>query len=512
VESFVLSRSVTARFVLLAVLASAAAGAAAAVDRAGRPDLSANDAARVEAVTRPATRFDKAEPFELMSAGAATLTKALVRDAFSQPAANLSFEQEEAFRLGNAFFKRVWVSSPSSTFAADGLGPLFNARSCQRCHLKDGRGHPPAEPDDTAVSMFLRLSIPPQTNADRAALASKELLRIPEPTYGGQLQDLAVPGLPAEGRMAISYVEQQVKLAGGGIASLRRPGYAVADPRYGPLHPDTMLSPRIAPPMIGLGLLEAIHANDVLAAADPDDRDGDGISGRASMVRDDSGALALGRFGWKASMPTIRAQSAHAFAGDIGISTPEVPAHWGDCTARQPACRAMPDGVQRELGDVEATPPVLDLVTYYAQHLAVPARRDVGDPRVLAGKQVVYEAGCVACHRPKYVTSRDAPSAETGFQLIWPYTDLLLHDMGEGLADGRPVGDASGREWRTPPLWGIGLTESVNGHTFFLHDGRARNLLEAILWHGGEARAARDRVVVMTADERAALIRFLESL
>jgi CxxC motif-containing protein (DUF1111 family) len=142
----------------------------------------------------------------------------------------------------------------------------------------------------------------------------------------------------------------------------------------------------------------------------------------------------------------------------------------------------------------------------------VPARRDVGDPQVLAGKQVFYEAGCVACHRPKYVTSRDAPSAETGFQLIWPYTDLLLHDMGEGLADGRPVGDASGREWRTPPLWGIGLTETVNGHTFFLHDGRARNLLEAILWHGGEARAARDRVVVMTADERAALIRFLESL
>jgi CxxC motif-containing protein (DUF1111 family) len=463
-------------------------------------------------VTAPATDFDAAEPFEALPGGGATSRKAVNRDAFSNMAANLTFADEETFKLGNAFFKRVWVSSPSSTFAADGLGPLYNARSCQRCHLKDGRGHPPAGPDDTAISMFLRLSIPPQTDADRAAMADRTVQTIPEPTYGGQLQNFAVPGIPAEGRMAIDYVEEPVALAGNEAASLRRPTYSFADPAYGPPHPQMLLSPRVAPPMIGLGLIEAIHPDDILALADPEDRNRDGISGKAALARDESGKLVLGRFGWKASMPSIRLQSAHAFAGDIGISSPEMPAPWGDCTVRQTACRTAPNGVQESLGDTEAPPPVLDLVTFYAQHLAVPGRRDVDDPQVLAGKKLFYETGCTGCHTPKFVTSRNEPSRGTGFQLIWPYSDLLLHDMGAGLADNRPDGDATGQEWRTPPLWGIGLTETVNGHTFFLHDGRARNLLEAILWHGGEAQAARDRVVALSPSERAALIRFLESL
>lgn len=502
------------RFAYAVALAAALhAGAAFSADQpSARPDLTLQDDARVRAVTRPTSRFDAAEPFERMAGGAGTATQPVSRDAFSHFAASLDFAEEERFKLGNAFFKRVWVSSPSSTFAADGLGPLFNARSCQRCHLKDGRGHPPSGPDDSAVSMFLRLSIPPRTEAERTALAERRFLRVPEPVYGGQLQDLGVPGVPAEGRMAVAYTEQPVSLGGGETASLRHPTYAVADPGYGPLHPQAMLSPRVAPPMIGLGLLEAVHEMDILEYADPDDLDGDGISGKPSMVRDEQGRLTLGRFGWKASMPTVRMQSAHAFAGDIGISTPDLPDSWGDCTESQKACRSAPAGAQRELGDTEAPPPVLDLVTFYAQHLAVPARRNVDDPEVLAGKKLFYETGCVACHRPKFVTRRDAASAKNGFQLIWPYSDLLLHDMGDGLADGRPVGDASGREWRTPPLWGIGLTETVNGHTYFLHDGRARNLLEAILWHGGEAQASRDRVVALTSGERAALIRFLESL
>lgn len=204
--------------------------------------------------------------------------------------------------------------------------------------------------------------------------------------------------------------------------------------------------------------------------------------------------------------PQIRQQSADAFAGDIGISTPEVPKHWGDCTAAQKACLDMPNGVQERLGPVEAPPPVMDLVTFYSQNLAVPARRDVNKQPVLAGKKAFYEMGCVSCHTPKFVTRRDAPNKAQSFQLIWPYSDFLLHDMGDGLADGQAVGDATGNEWRTPPLWGIGLTQRVSGHTFFLHDGRARNLTEAILWHGGEGQKARDRFAAANADERDALI------
>lgn len=478
-----------------------------------RNDLSDADRARVENVTRPTTDFSAAERFERMSAGATTSRARVNRNAFSDPLANLSFQGEQDFKLGNGLFKKVWVSSPSSTQASDGLGPLFNARSCQRCHLKDGRGHPPEGPDDLATSMFLRLSVPPRTQAEHDALAAKTLLRIPEPTYGGQLQDFAVPGLPGEGRMRIAYEEIEVELNGGETVSLRKPTYSVDRLGYGPLDPDTMLSPRVAPPMIGLGLLEAIHRADIEALADPDDADGDGISGKPSIVRDPvTEALTLGRFGWKASNPTVHAQSAGAFAGDIGISNPHAPEPWGDCTQNQTACITAPHGVQERLGATEAPDPILDLVVFYSRNLAVPARRDVDAPEVLRGKRVFYETGCVACHVPKFVTSRDAPQKEHRFQLIWPYTDMLLHDMGPGLADGRPVGDASGQEWRTAPLWGIGLTETVNGHTYFLHDGRARSLLEAILWHGGEAQAARDRVVDMTPAERADLIRFLESL
>ncbi|GAB5469294.1 MAG: di-heme oxidoredictase family protein [Rhodospirillales bacterium] len=478
-----------------------------------RDDLTAEDRARVAGVTAPASDFTRPQPFEAMAGGAATSTANVTGNAFSHPSANLKGQERADFFVGNGLFKKVWVTAPSSTQASDGLGPLFNARSCQRCHLKDGRGHPPAGPEDKATSMFLRLSVPPRSAAEHAALTSRELLRIPEPTYGGQLQDFAVPGLPAEGRMTIAYEEEPVALNGGETVLLRKPSYGIADLGFGPLDPAVLLSPRVAPQMIGLGLLEAIHPGDILAQADPDDADGDGISGKPSLLRDPaSGELVLGRFGWKASNPTVRAQSAGAFAGDIGISNPDSPDPHGDCTAKQPQCRAMASGVQPRLGDTEAPDPVLDLVVFYSKNLAVPARRDVDDPQVLRGKALFNEAGCAACHRPSYVTSRDAENPEHRFQLIWPYSDMLLHDMGEGLADGRPVGDASGREWRTAPLWGIGLTETVNGHTFFLHDGRARSLLEAILWHGGEAESARDAVVEMTPEQRDDLIRFLESL
>ncbi|ESX96849.1 MULTISPECIES: di-heme oxidoredictase family protein [unclassified Mesorhizobium] len=493
---------------LAAILAPALAGSSEPVGLAtSRTDLTPKDRSRVLAVTRPTQDFSKPESFETMQGGAGTSRKQVNRDAFSQPSENITFEEQGNFKLGNALFRKNWVSSPSSTQASDGLGPLFNERACQNCHLKDGRGRPPAA-DRRTTSMFLRLARDASTAEEKAEIAVHKVLNFPDPVYGAQLQELAVPGLKGEGRMYVDYREEKVTLGDGSIVSLRKPSYSLDGLGYGPLDPRTTLSPRLTPPMIGLGLIEQIAPADILAHADPDDRDG--ISGKPNMVRDlSSGQLTLGRFGWKAQTASIRQQAADAFAGDIGISTPEEPSHWGDCTAAEEACLAMPNGVQKRLGPVEAPPPVMDLVTFYSQNLAVPARRDVGAPAVLAGKKLFYEMGCIACHTPKFVTMRG--NKAQAFQLIWPYSDFLLHDMGPGLADGQAVGDATGSEWRTPPLWGIGLTKTVNGNAFFLHDGRARTLTEAILWHGGEGQKARDRFAAANTADRDALIKFLES-
>lgn len=467
--------------------------------------------ARIARVLAPPARFDAPQPFEDLSAGAATVRVKPNTDAFSQPSANMSFEGELNFRVGNGLFRKLWVSSPSSTLASDGLGPLYNARSCQRCHLKDGRGHPPEGPGDSAVSMFLRVSVPVENVALQKEIEGY-LATAPDPTYGSQLQDFSLPGHPAEYRLDVRYEEHEIALSGGEVAHLRAPTYRAADLGYGPLHPDAMLSPRIAPQMIGLGLLEAIPAADILALADPDDHNGDGISGRANIVWSvEHGQPLLGRFGLKAGAPTVREQSAAAFAGDIGISNPLFPGGWGECTKAQATCRAAPHGDGDTRGQ-EIDAEGLDLVTFYSRNLAVPARRNADDPQVLRGKAVFHDTGCAACHRPAYVTHRLTNQPEQSFQLIWPYTDMLLHDMGDGLADNRPEARATGREWRTPPLWGIGLTRQVSGHSYFLHDGRARSLLEAILWHGGEAKAQRDAVKAMDPVDRAALVRFLESL
>ncbi|MEM9330617.1 MAG: di-heme oxidoredictase family protein [Pseudomonadota bacterium] len=482
------------------------------VEHVVRNDLSPKDLKRVETVTKPTTDFSKAERFETRQGGAATSFKKVNRNAFSNPSQNLSFEQQQEFLLGNALFRKVWVSSPSSNHASDGLGPLFNARSCQSCHLKDGRGHPP-EGDRDATSMLLRLARPASTAAEFQAIAEFKAQNFPDTTYGGQLQDLAVQGLEAEGKMGIEYSEFEVALNGGEIVKLRKPAYSIRNLSHGPLEEGVTLSPRIAQPMIGLGLIEAIHPADILKLADEADDNKDGISGKASKVRDpETGKIVLGRFGWKASQPSLSSQNADAFNGDIGLSSPLNAQHYGDCTISQTKCLSMANGVQPRLGDTETPDPILDLVSFYVANLAVPARRDVSDTQVLAGKKLFYELGCAACHNPKFVTRRDAKIKEHAFQLIWPYSDFLLHDMGEGLADNQPVGRANGREWRTPPLWGIGLTETVNGHTFFLHDGRARNLTEAILWHGGEAQDTRDKFRDLEKRDRQALIRFLESL
>ncbi len=465
------------------------------------------------AVIPPTDDFTQAETGEAYPAGSATHTKRINRDAFSQASANMSFEREIDFKVGNGFFKRLWVTAPASTQAADGLGPLYNARSCQRCHLKDGRGHPPKGPDDNAVSMFLRLSIPPQDKAQARLLREHRVNNIPDPVYGTQLQDFAIAGHKAEGEMRIDYQEISVELAGGETVKLRKPSYRVASLGYGPLHEQIQLSPRVAPQMIGLGLLEAIDERDILQQADPDDADGDGISGRPNLVwSSEHQRVMLGRFGHKAGMPSVNEQSQGAFNGDIGISVPLHPSAAGECSQRQTACREAPDGNSPQYENLEAESRVTELVVFYARNLAVPARRHHQSLPVLAGKKTFYDIGCIACHTPKYRTPAEGVATEQSDQLIWPYTDLLLHDMGEGLADQRPEGVANGREWRTAPLWGIGLTPEVNGHSNYLHDGRARNLLEAILWHGGEAQAARNAVVRLPQREREYLLRFIESL
>lgn len=505
------------RWTKLSVLALWAilAGLAAA-DPLDEPHLkiiprTASETARIEAVIALTESFDAPQRFEKMSGGAATVRVAPDANAFSQPSGNISFDGELDFKVGNGLFRKLWVSSPSSTLASDGLGPLYNARSCQRCHIKDGRGHPPEQPDDNAISMFLRVSIP-GSPADGIAEIENYLATFPDPTYGTQLQDFSLAGHPAEYSLQIDYQEIEVPLSGGEVAYLRNPTYTAANLGYGPLHPEAMLSPRVAPQMIGIGLLEAIPAADILALADPEDADGDGISGRPNIVWSiEYGRPMLGRFGLKAGVPTVRQQAAAAFVGDIGISSPLFPAAWGECSEIQSACRAAPHGADDDRG-FEIDDEALDLVTFYSRNLGVPTRRDVGDPSVLRGKEVFYATGCTSCHQPAFVTHRLEDRPEQSFQLIWPYTDLLLHDMGPGLADNRPEERATGREWRTPPLWGIGLTKQVSGHTYFLHDGRARSLLEAMLWHGGEAQPHRDAVIDMPPEDREALIKFLESL
>jgi CxxC motif-containing protein (DUF1111 family) len=470
-----------------------------------------DEAARIAVVTALTSDFLTAQRFEERSGGAATVRARSDADAFSQPSGNISFENELNFKVGNGLFRKLWVSSPASTLASDGLGPLYNARSCQRCHIKDGRGHPPENAQDNAISMFLRVSIP-GTPEDGIAEIEDYLATLPDPTYGMQLQDFAVQGHPSEYTLNVTYTEEIVTLSDGVQISMRHPAYKAINLGYGPLHKDAMLSPRVAPQMIGLGLLEAVPAAEILAGIDPDDADNDGISGRANIVWSEvHDQPMLGRFGLKAGSPTILEQSASAFVGDIGISNPIFTAGAGECTDLQADCQATlhGDGDDRVF-EIDATG--LDLVTFYSRNLGVPARRRVDDPQVLAGKKVFYDTGCTACHTPSFVTHRLSDRPEQSFQLIWPYTDMLLHDMGPELADKRPEARATGQEWRTPPLWGIGLTGQVSGHTYFLHDGRARSILEAVLWHGGEAAAQRDTVVEMSKTDREAMITYLESL
>lgn len=465
----------------------------------------------------PLTRdFNHAEPGESHPGGTTSQKHQQNRHSFSKPAANLSLEEELNFRVGNAIFDKLWVFSPSSTTASDGLGPLYNARSCARCHQGNGRGQSMVltqeqTADKSPVPLFVRFSRP----SDDSAGAQAELARfgvVGDPTYGRQLQIFAWPNGAPEGQFSIHYSHKLQPLKGEEAIKLRRPEIKLHGLNYGPLHPQTRAGLRLAPPMIGLGLLEAIDSADLHALADPDDINNNGISGRLNQVWDPvAGELAIGRFGWKASSPNLTHQNLSALSGDIGISSWLYPDAYGDCTTQQQECRQQPNGNSKAHNHLEASRKMTDLLGIYVRHLAVPVRYRADDPKVLQGKALFYQAGCSNCHQPAFVTASTASPKLAG-QTIWPYTDLLLHDMGPELADEQGVFAASGSEWRTPPLWGLGLTNAVGGHDHYLHDGRARTLLEAILWHGGEGEAAKQAVVKMSPLQRQLLLTFLESL
>jgi CxxC motif-containing protein (DUF1111 family) len=422
--------------------------------------------------------------------------------AFGQPVPGLTSAQGRTFAVGNNFFNDNWVTAPASTEARDGLGPLFNAQSCSSCHFRDGRAQPPADAGDAERGLLLRLSVPADSGDGLE----------PHPTLGDQLQDRAIRGVPPEGEIEITTVERPGTFGDGTPYTLAEPRYEIVGPDGDPIGDadgdELLISPRIAPAMFGVGLLEGVPDDTLLALEDPDDEDGDGVSGRVNRV-DDPGSeggeeTVIGRFGWKAGVPTVEDQNARALQGDIGITSTQRPDQ--PCTATQAECDGAPAG-----GDPEIEDERLDQITFYTRTLAVPARRDAGGRETARGEDLFGEMGCASCHVEELRTGPSDIEALDG-QVIRPYTDLLLHDMGPGLADERPDGEATGREWRTAPLWGIGLVETVNGHTRFLHDGRARNLTEAVLWHDGEAADARRRFADLPAEDRAAVLAFLESL
>ena len=417
------------------------------------------------------------------------------RNAFSHSFTTLSTPNRRSLAVGNSLFSENWVAAPASPASRDGLGPLFNARSCSSCHLFDGRGAPPDEQHPDSPALLARISV---MQAGKA---------VPHPVYGDQIQTRALPGFDPEASVEVHWSPQPVTYPDGRHVQLRKPLIEIRHWRDGPPGEPLMVSLRIANAVHGLGLLEAVLEADIRANADPDDADGDGISGRLNMVWDKTEQkLVLGRFGWKANQPSLRQQTADAFNGDIGITSPVNPRQ-NNTEAQRERVSSAPSG-----GEPELPENLLKHVVTYLRTLAPPAQRDTNDAAVIQGGQLFATLNCAKCHQPTLRTGEFPDVPELAHHPIHPYTDLLLHDMGAGLADGRPDGEATGTEWRTPPLWGMGLQQAVNGHTTLLHDGRARNTEEAILWHGGEAAKSQQDFLKLSPDDRAALLAFLDSL
>jgi CxxC motif-containing protein (DUF1111 family) len=427
-------------------------------------------------------------------AGGTTTVSNRSSNAYEQPSAGLSAAEVNRHLKGDLAFEAVFVTAPAPLNS--GLGPLFNNASCAGCHLRNGRGLP--QPGQ----LLARVSLPaieasssdapgmPIANYHPEATVDLESTP-PVPGLGTQIQDHGVYGQAPEATVDLQWQEQTGQYGDGTPYRLRSPQPHITLRDGSPLPPSVQVSLRLPPPVFGLGLLEAVPDTDILALADPEDRNQDGISGRPNQVWDVvQQTTALGRFGLKANQPNLLQQSAAAYVNDMGITNPLFP---------------NPDGSS----DIDRT--TLDQATFYVQTLAVPGRTLLNDPEVQRGEMLFTVANCAACHVSELRTGNHPIPVLTN-QVIHPYTDLLLHDLGDGLADHRSDFQATGTEWRTSPLWGIGLTQTVLPYSSYLHDGRARTLEEAILWHSGEAEASKEAFRTMSAADRAALIRFLRSL
>ena len=414
--------------------------------------------------------------------GGTTTNFSTSNKAFSLPLNGLSGTTLRHHSIGNSFFNKNWITAPASATSRDGLGPLYNARSCSACHLNDGKGYLKS-PLHKRAGTVIKL----QNNKHRG-----------DPTYGVQFSEFSINGTNPE----INY-----SLKSQPLSPFRRLlSIEIDDLYYGALDSNTHFSIRLAPPVFGLGLLQAIDEEDILSHADPDDLDQDGISGRPNLVWNHvTQQKQIGRFGFKASQPDLRHQTADAFNHDMGLTSSLFPEENFTPTQRK-AWSSI------HLDPVDVSDQVLERVTTYLQTLSPPARRNANDPTVLEGERIFHRIGCAQCHIPQFTTSEVTDIPLLSNQVIHPYTDLLLHDMGPGLADGFTPSQAEGSEWRTPPLWGIGLQLVVSNHNHFLHDGRARNIREAILWHGGEAHSSKRQYEQLSHEEYILLHKFLESL
>lgn len=424
-------------------------------------------------------------------AGGATTIQNRSSRAYEQPAPNLDAFWTDRHAVGDLAFEAAFVTAPATV--NPGLGPLFNGTSCAGCHIKNGRGMPEKGQRVVRVS---------QLHSDKTEMSPVDLSFAleaetpfsqakPVPGLGTQVQEQGVYGHRPEAIVRIDWQEQTGVYRDGKSYRLRSPQVHLSWWDGTPLSDTIAVSNRIPPPVFGTGLLEAVPAAEILQQADPEDQDGNGISGRPNYVWDVvQQTETLGRFGWKANTPNLLQQSAAAYVNDMGVTNPLFPAT---------------DGGE----DVDMD--ILRAAAIYVQTLAVPARDRLDDPVVQRGESLFVSANCAACHRVELRTGQHEIPA-LAHQTIHAYTDLLLHDMGAALADHRPDFQANGQEWRTAPLWGIGLAQTVLPYSGYLHDGRARTLEEAILWHGGEAETSKETFRTMDQNDRAALIQFLRSL
>lgn len=448
---------------------------------------------------------------DALSAGTTWTIMEHGKSAYIMPIAALNKKQGKRFVAGQEAFNEAWVVAPEP--GVWGLGPTFNEDRCSHCHEANGRSAAVPDGEEAVRGPLVRLSIAGQDEFGGPS---------PHPAYGDQFQNRGIEGrVPPEGKVQISYAALDVEFADGEVVTLREPKIQFAKLEFGEIGDATMTSLRVAPQLVGLGLLEAVPDETLLSIAE---RQADqGVSGRPNYVWDvENERRVMGRLGWKANQPSVRQQVAAAFMGDIGATTYLFQQE--NCPAAQEKCLDTPSaascGGQGGCGGnafrPEVNPSRLTNISLYLRTLAVPARRNLDDPQVKQGEKLFSQAQCSTCHIPELKT---APAGQLPHDIaaaadvtIHAYTDMLLHDMGPDLADGRPDFEASGSEWRTPPLWGIGLLETVNGHSDLLHDGRARNVTEAVLWHGGEAQASRESFRNMTAAERRALVKFVESI